>query len=126
MTMTASSAQLAAQPIQNTTTSSTVVSTGGLFNGGSFSSVYYATGDEIVFAMNPAGTLSNDCTLQLQISINGSNYAVLRTFTNAEITAADGFAAPVKLGVNTQFRFRFVPGTTAANAANNVTVRFKN
>lgn len=126
MSISASSAQIAAQPVQTTPSSTTVVSTGGLFNGGAFSSVYNATADELLFAMNPAGTLSNDCTLQLQISVNGSNYAVLRTFTNAEITAADGFASAVKIGMGMQFRFRFIPGTTAANSANNVTVRFKN
>lgn len=36
------------------------------------------------------GTPSADCTLRLQISLDGSNYLDFKTYTNADITGADG------------------------------------
>lgn len=125
MPFTASSGQVAATPTQTTPPSTTVVSSGLLISGATFGAAQVATADEITFVGIGSGTLSNDCTLQVQVSVNGgTNYGVAHTFTNAQLTAADGYAATVKVGLGNTFRVRFVPGTTTG-AGNGVTTRWR-
>lgn len=127
MPITASSAQLAAQPVQTTTPSTTVTNTGLLINGASIGPgvVQQATADEITFIGQKSGTLSNDCVCDIQVSNNGTNYGVIHTFTNAQINHAAGFAATVKIGAGNHFRVQFVAGTTTGGG-NGVQVRFRN
>jgi len=127
MSITASSAQLAAQPVQSTPPSITVTSTGLLINGASIGPgvVQQATADEITFIGNPTGTLGADSIVEIQISHSGTNYGVAHTFTNAQIANIRGFAATVKVGVGNYFRIQFVAGTTTGGG-NGVTVRFRN
>jgi len=127
MSITASSAQLAAQPVQTSPQSATVTATGLLISGASIgpSVVQTATADELLIISQPSGTLSGDCTIDVQVSHNGSNYGIIKTFTNAETVRATGIAAIVKIGIGNYFRVQFVAGTTTG-AGNGVNVRFRN
>ncbi len=127
MPITASSAQLAAQPTQTTPQSTTVTNTGLLINGASIGPATppQATADEMTFVGILSGTLQADSTVEIQISTNGTNYGAVHTFTNAQIQNTRGFAAVVKVGVGNYFRVQFVAGTTTG-AGNGVTVRFRN
>lgn len=126
MPITASSAQLAAQTVQSTTTSTTVTSSGLLVNGSSIgpATPQQATSDDVSFVGILTGTLSGDAVCEIQVSPNGTNYGAVHTFTNAQITNPRGFAAVVKVGVGNFFRVQFVAGTTTGS--NGVTVRFRN
>lgn len=125
MTITASTAQLGGTPVTSTGQSTTVTTTGILINGASFSPSYTANADEIVLVSNPSGTLSGDCSVQIQVAANTSNFGVIDTFTNAQIVSSDGFAKSVRVGLGNTFRVRFVAGTTSG-AGNGVSVRFRN
>lgn len=127
MSFTASSGQQAALPTQTTPQSTTVTATATLINGSSIgpSPVQQATADEITFVGSPVGTLSNDCTCEIQISPNGVNYGVAHSWTNAQITNTRGFASVVKVGAGNYFRIQFIAGTTTGGG-NGVQVRFRN
>lgn len=124
--MLPSAGQQAALPVQSTAQSTTVTATALLINGGSIGPavIQQANADEIVFVGQPAGTLSNDCICEIQTSLNGVNYGVVHTFTNAQIVNTRGFAASVKVGAGNFFRIQFVAGTTTGS--NGVQVRFRN
>lgn len=126
MSFTASSGQQAALPTQTTAQSTTVTATALLINGGSIgpATPQQASADEISFVGTLTGSLSADCTCEIQISPNGTNYGAVHTFTNAQITNPRGFAAVVKVGVGNYFRIQFVAGTTTGS--NGVSVRFRN
>lgn len=126
MAITASTAQVAAQPTQNTPFSSTVTATPLLVNGASIgpSVIQQATADELTFIGILTGTLTADSSVEIQVSHNGTNYGTVYTFTNAQITNPRGFAASVKVGVGNYFRIQFIAGTTTGG--NGVTVRFRN
>ena len=127
MPITASTAQLSAQPVQASPQSTTVTATGLLISGASIgpSVVQQATADEILFVIQPQGTLTGDCTVTVQVSHNGSNYGIFKTFTNAQIVAQPGYAETLKIGVGNYFRVQFVAGTTTGGG-NGVNVRFRN
>jgi len=127
MSITASSAQLAAQPVQASPQSSTVTATGLLISGASIgpSVVQQATADEILFVSQPQGTLSGDCTVTVQVSHNGSNYGIMKTFANADVVKQPGHSEVLKIGVGNYFRVQFVAGTTTGGG-NGVNVRFRN
>lgn len=127
MPFAASSGQVAALPIQTTAQSLTVTSTGLLINGASIGPTTepVATADEITFVGILTGTLSGDCSVEIQVSQNDVNYGAIYTFTNAQITNTRGFAAVVKVGAGNYFRVQFVAGTTTGGG-NGVTVRFRN
>lgn len=126
MPITASSAQLAAQPVQSTPPSATVTATNLLINGASIgpATPQQATADDVSFVGILTGTLTADCVCEIQISPNGTNYGAVHTFSNAQITNPRGFAAVVKVGQGNFFRVQFVAGTTTGS--NGVTVRFRN
>ena len=125
MTFTASAGSLNATQTQATTPSSTAVVTALLINGGSISpsgSFYTATADEILFTCTPTGSLTADCTAELQVTVMSGVVQVLKTWTNAQIVA--GFADLVRVGLGTQFRLQFKAGTTTGS--NGITFRFRN
>ena len=126
MPITASSAQLAAQPIQSTAQSTSVTATNLLVNGASIGpgAPQQATADDLTFVGILTGTLTADAVCEIQVSCNGTNYGAVHTFTNAQITNPRGFAAIVRVGAGNFFRVQFVAGTTTG--ANGVTVRFRN
>ena len=64
------------------------------------------------------GTPTADCSMILQISIDGSNYLDYKTYTNAQITGANGMYDFVQVKA-LQARFTLVPGTmTGSNGFN--------
>ena len=69
--------------------------------------------------ITPYGTLSNDCTLQLKLSLDGENYSTTKTFTNAECVAGVYATLDVKA---MYYQFLFIPGATAAESGVKVKV----
>ena len=65
------------------------------------------------------GTLTNDCTLELHVSIDGgSNYRIYKTYTNAQMQAANGIYDCMFVH-GTHYRFYLNVGTmTGANGMN--------
>lgn len=125
MTFTASAGSLNATQTQATTPSATATTTALLVNGGSIApsgTFYTASADEIMFTCSPTGTLSGDCTAELQVTVTSGAVQVLKTWTNSQIVA--GFADLVRVGLGTQFRLQFKAGTTTGS--NGITFRFRN
>lgn len=125
MPFTASAGSQAGLPIQSTTQSVATVSTPILAAGSSISpsgSFYTAGADKILFTISKSGTLQNDSTLELQVTVASGVVEVLKTYTNAQIQT--GLADLVEIGTGTQFRWQFRAGTTAA--PNGVQIRFRN
>lgn len=64
------------------------------------------------------GTPTADCSLILQVSMDGSNFLDYKTYGNAAITGANGLYDFVQVKA-IQARFQLVPGTmTGANGFN--------
>lgn len=118
MTITASSAQVASTPTQ-------VGGTPALSAQFSLtSSALTHTGVALVsqlvgFQSRPFGTLTGDCSLQLQVSVDGgTNYSTFKTYTNAQIANNTGLHDTVSLK-GTHWRFALLPGTmTGGNGIN--------
>lgn len=116
------------------TTSTTSITTPTLVNGSSIApagagNFFTASADEILFLISDVGTLTSDCTLELQVTIGSTGVVeVLRLFTNAELTAmVAGTAATayiIRLGYGTKFRWQIKVGTMTG--ANGVALRFNN
>lgn len=73
----------------------------------------------ISFTATRFGTLTSDCSLVLQLSIDGGlNYRDHKTYANAEINIANGMSRTEQIK-GTHIRFLLIPGTmTGANGLN--------
>jgi len=118
MAITASTAQVAAQPTQvgGTPTLSAQFS----LTSSATTHAGVALASQLVgFQSRPFGALTGDCSLQLQVSIDGgTNYSIFKTYTNAQIVSSSGLHDTVSLK-GTHWRFVLLPGTmTGANGVN--------
>jgi hypothetical protein len=124
---TASAGQQAALPIRSTSENA-VTSSAILINGASGSAAVQVNSDDAFLQVNPAGALSGDCTAVIFASPNNSNFAVVRTLTNAEITASyalgNGWAGVLKIGQGNWVKCQFIAGTTTG-AGNGVVFRVR-
>lgn len=75
--------------------------------------------DLIAVQVMKFGTLTGDCTLRLEASMdNGTNFRQVKAWTNAQIADANGIYESIQLHA-THARFVLTPGTmTGANGVN--------
>lgn len=139
MPITASSAQLAAQPITYGTTNLALVSgsqpANVLSNAPTAGPIIPITSQRIGITIAPFGTISDDLVVYLQAQINGSSYMNLldpRTgnpiqWTGAQIKAnTAGAAAGIYQLVDVKanaIKFGMAIGTTTVSASNGVITR---
>jgi len=78
--------------------------------------------DLITVSILKFGTLTGDCSLRLEASVDGgSNYRQVKDYTNAQIADAEGLIETIQLKA-TNVRAYLIPGTMTG--ANGVNVRF--
>ena len=98
-----------AQPVQF---GNNVVSSEYTLTQGSASHIAVALNSQrLGIQVTPYGTLTADCTLQLKLSLDGVNYRVFKTFTNAECVAGVYSVVDVKAKF---YQFQWIFGTAAA------------
>lgn len=139
MTITASTAQIAAQPVTYGTTNLALVSGGQppnlLSTAPTSGAAIPINSQRIAVTVQPFGTIADDMVIYLQAQINGSSYFNLtdpRTgnpiqWTGAQIKAGLGGAsagiyAVIDVKANA-IKFGMVIGATVASTANGITVR---
>jgi hypothetical protein len=117
-------AQIAAQPVTNTSTVAGSAVSDALSAAATNGAVRIATYDEILFQPVFFGTLTNDCTLVIEISINGTTFGPLAnaSWTNAEL--ASNTAKLIKLSAGVTYRPKLNVGTMSGS--NGITLRHKN
>lgn len=119
MPITASAGQQAAIPTTDsgsrTLSSSYPLSSSALTH----TAIDISTTNLFSVSVSKFGTLTGDCTLDLQVSIDGgSNYRTFKTYTNAQIAAANGILDTIT-AKGTHARFVLAPGTmTGSNGVN--------
>ena len=74
--------------------------------------------DLVAVALYKFGTLTNDCTLVMEGSAEGTRFNPIKTYTNADLQAGKYDTVQCKAPY---IRFTFVPGTTTGS--NGVKVR---
>lgn len=121
MTITASAAQIGAQPVQQSTLSSTIFAD-ILSQSATIGTARVSSAERIVFAPSLFGTLTADCTAVVEVSVNGSSFCPIATWTNAELQA--NTAKVVEVTANMTFRTRLLPGTMTGS--NGINLRYKN
>lgn len=119
MTFTASAGSIAAIPVNSGAGSLSGASL-ALSSSAPTHAAWDVTGvPEITITMTRFGTLTGDCSLTLQISIDGGlNYRDYKVYSNAQINVAAGFAVTERVKA-TNARMVLTPGTmTGANGLN--------
>ena len=82
-------------------------------------SIAVSTTDLITVALLKFGTLTGDCSLRLEASVDGgTNFRQVKEYSNAQIADAEGLIDTIQLKA-THVRAYLIPGTmTGANGVN--------
>ena len=118
---TPSSPQLFGTPIingPNVYTSLGALSTSALTT----SAIDITQSNLVSFTFTKFGSVTSDCTITMQLSIDGgTNYRDFQTFTNAQITSANGNAYTLQVK-GTNIHFTLNPGTLTGGNGFNVKI----
>ena len=90
-----------------------------LTSGGASHAIQAVNSQRLGVQVTPYGTLTADCTLQLKLSLDGVNFRIAKTFTNAECVAGVYATLDVKAKF---YQFLWIPGATAAGSGVKVKV----
>lgn len=124
MTITASSAQVANQPIQNgNRTLNTTPNVTGASATGTAITVY---SDKVGFTITPTGTLDNASVIEMQAQINGSSFfpvfvgGTKKSWTGTQINTASGGATGIFETIDIKaVQIRFVMSTVGTTSGTN-------
>lgn len=124
MTITASTAQIASQPVQNGMNALLPTANfPNLLSGGTLTSPAADISSNmlgiVITPITTGGALGASCTLALQAQVNGSQFQVVKTYTNAQIVAGIHDTITIKAK---QIQFLFNATGTPANSGVNIRV----